>query len=1240
MEQNNITFDSLYKENDCFLQNIILISKIMNQFWDYDSVTDEPLSSHMDSVCESLSENDFCSMNDYFEKIASFSQYAIKNIIRDIHTKIQRDHSLLPARQVKETDSRTMEWLATKPGRNIKEKLAGKNQILAPIRYSSCDTQENRIFKAFLTSLNNYFIYWKKSDIRNKHLDSLYYDVYRWLRSDDANSIHNLNNSVPNNTLLNDKNYRKIWKAWNNIQLLESMVRNDIKPDVLNSNIGLTLTYLAISELKKQGVFFYQQPLLPKKVNIYNFKPIQHSIITKNKNENILYFRGSYYFENKNLDNVIVEISLKKDGLFIKLMNKKILDIIYKADSFEKLIKNNRIDFLKSKLEDRIRNALKEICVGNPINFKDHTYNSSVIALDMTQEQSCFSYECNEKFSSNKLNSRLITQKWIWEDSNKTQIIPSPYLKIKENEETLFNITIKDLINNNTKFSSEDYLYSAHIFAKQLKNIFPKTNHFIYLVPDKVDDFSDNYLSVALDASFPNAVPVPRSIAKVFQWQNTKEFLNQRFIEGSFVRIIEHSDEGLLYVTDIKAKLPDDKNFQKLKENKIPQCITWERQPTEISKSIKDITKRNVIKAFDIDKETQLTDGALFYFIKQQNLIDIPLWNDHLLELSMMADNTSIPIPLVGPDTVVNARKGKKEKINVPQKDLIISAGKDSVEFRLIIGKDESSQKKYYALVEDSNLLPFKEDTTCELELYYSYGDLKPYTLFLKTLVDGIIKRIEVQWEKESHKDYIHVPGPEYINEMSWDEALSTKLRKSSPLDVRGFIARLNNTLQCINNIGWQNCIIDGVPKTKDNPNANFDKSNVFFLNLLDSNNNSVVCFKNDFAPGQKIEQGTNVSCLVVPSENFDNTPKYNKKGQLTLKALDIQVNNGIPNKSELSKYISPVIHLWNQGRTARNPDFPKDLYSSLQEILQNTMGIISNDTIPIAVRNEAAIILGAFHEDANIDFANYLNEILTNTLHKERDNQNTLYHRKRILDAISYAIGNVNHDWQKDLLSKTIELGSNKYSTEEHQMCIDILGRALWRTRNCILAITAADIEILLKISVENIENFIKESSKIILYLKKLISDDKENEISKNKLRDRLYDLWRLKFSYLKAIELVLALYRLRNHSSEIDNKCLQLLAPLPDNDIIQRLRNTFPLLEQFSNDDNFLNQNQEFRKIMEVNLPNQKYKKIKSRIDFEINDDNWNTAIPDYLYALEKYTQGEAGGIRVLGISEDAQE
>jgi hypothetical protein len=117
-----------------------------------------------------------------------------------------------------------------------------------------------------------------------------------------------------------------------------------------------------------------------------------------------------------------------------------------------------------------------------------------------------------------------------------------------------------------------------------------------------------------------------------------------------------------------------------------------------------------------------------------------------------------------------------------------------------------------------------------------------------------------------------------------------------------------------------------------------------------------------------------------------------------------------------------------------------------------------------------------------------------------------------------------------------------------------------------------------------------------------------------------------------LRAVELILALYRVRETK---DEAMLALVAPLPDNRATRTLKDLFPDIENFCRADaecfKKVRNNSEFEGIV--------YNELKSRIQFDIQDDKRDHSIPDYLYALEKYTYGEDCSIKILSIKDDDQ-
>ena len=125
----------------------------------------------------------------------------------------------------------SLAWLSRKPGRNIREKLklSGKPDLLAVQRVMSNDTSENRLFKAFVLRFEEILnarlqVFPSRED---PEADERMGQMGRWLQSDEAAEIGEWGNLLPNNTLLQHRDYRAIWDAWTRLQSLEFNLSRD-----------------------------------------------------------------------------------------------------------------------------------------------------------------------------------------------------------------------------------------------------------------------------------------------------------------------------------------------------------------------------------------------------------------------------------------------------------------------------------------------------------------------------------------------------------------------------------------------------------------------------------------------------------------------------------------------------------------------------------------------------------------------------------------------------------------------------------------------------------------------------------------------------------------------------------------------------------------------------------------------------------------------------------------------------
>ena len=85
---------------------------------------------------------------------------------RSLSENPRREQAYLPIRDVKELNATSFIALSRRPGRNVREKLAGKPYMQAVRRYQSVDLPQNRLVKEFVTQLADLL------ELRRKYLGS------------------------------------------------------------------------------------------------------------------------------------------------------------------------------------------------------------------------------------------------------------------------------------------------------------------------------------------------------------------------------------------------------------------------------------------------------------------------------------------------------------------------------------------------------------------------------------------------------------------------------------------------------------------------------------------------------------------------------------------------------------------------------------------------------------------------------------------------------------------------------------------------------------------------------------------------------------------------------------------------------------------------------------------------------------------------------------------------------------
>jgi cold shock CspA family protein len=164
--------------------------------------------------------------NDIVQQLIDYCYKATEYIIKDPRTKMVKETTMVSSHKLKSPTTKTINWLAKQPGRNIKEKLAGKNKILSQVNHYSYNTKENQVFIQVLKELrdliedriengiNEEGYDFSEASVRKSDKLEAFKDLHKKIRNSPLADIVGASTNQPNNILINDKNYSVIWRSY------------------------------------------------------------------------------------------------------------------------------------------------------------------------------------------------------------------------------------------------------------------------------------------------------------------------------------------------------------------------------------------------------------------------------------------------------------------------------------------------------------------------------------------------------------------------------------------------------------------------------------------------------------------------------------------------------------------------------------------------------------------------------------------------------------------------------------------------------------------------------------------------------------------------------------------------------------------------------------------------------------------------------------------------------------------
>lgn len=766
---------------------------------------------------------------DAVSRLIDGTDAAIRRITEDMRSTIIQENVLQPVYKVREINSYGLNWLSRRPGRTVKEKIANSNaSMMAVRRRQSVDTGENRLFLAFLREMAD-LIDMKASSLPSDRIrpEELEFAsrAFLILKDPDLSEVRRWENLPPNNTLLSDQNYGKIWRSWNEMKEIDEIVAEDTES--LDQRLAAIFFMFILSEGKKYFAF----PQIPVILD-YRSRRIQLC---------------APFFYGVDASGEPVAASLRNSSLVLDYHGKELV-MAFKGDDFVLAGPDNEIRTFPVEADRLAKYAKMAIgklgCSrmfpgGQKGSARSVKCRKAIVDLFQVRPR----YAADEG-DLRELDGRILFQRHSYplEDGDEPTVfaLPCDRARAIEMANGIETYSVVSAVEDAQPGQLADLarLLGNHIRAKRLA----------FLFPDAYNEFQLSMAHKALRLAFPEVVSFPRSMGAAFSLMRSPCFADT-FACGDFLLVLDLSYD------DLSFTLVQSSHDDRLARD-IPEFggLIWERHPTaseSLSDEIEDMTdkllehgcleEKRLYKllgiqgftsesgrlsilfdedsAFPLDADTtpsrwripvtervtryldqhrQITGGArvhivslssvLFYkgsesfetipyddtirgykfFEELQNRTAHMLWKEHLPELAIKLLYGKFNLV---EDQTVQPAFNLEKKIPITRR-FTLAKGKN--EYRFVLVSNDLNRKTQYAAVVRNPAFPLARDTVCRLDMTYRYGAEDPYRLvFIPESPAAGFAEAKVSWEPAGEYPYMGLPFPEPMLPMSWDELSS-----------------------------------------------------------------------------------------------------------------------------------------------------------------------------------------------------------------------------------------------------------------------------------------------------------------------------------------------------------------------------------------------------------------------------------------------------------------------------------
>lgn len=844
-------------------------------------------------------------LKDRLWRITEHVRLSLEKLFRELNESPRREHAILPIRAVRELDTTSFMAVARRPGRNIREKLAGKPYMLAVRRVQSVDLPENRLLKAFSEQLVEFL------ELRAKYLgeepDELIEIIHSWLQTDEAQSISYWDNVPPNNTLLTHRDYRAVYDAWCWLQSLDDDLAIDLKNLVQRQKImGQWKNY---GQMYANGKHIFAEMPVLFDYDKFEIRSWTGQILTTAA------ARSAIPSENFEIIHAPVCVDMTTLHPACAWENNQ-------PGSGKKFVRNNlALSFLWQSWNNPNVSAVVDVDLFKADVLYLHHDAVTVSAPDLffSREHGVEYLDRAARAFVSQLRETFVNENIVW--------LQPDFLNDFELTITRRNI--------NTVYPGAQPLPRSVAAVLEKVDYKQLSNGFSVVVLDNIGGID---CATKLEAKFDDELKKCLPETYGFYWERHPPIiLSSKKDEDETTRI-----EYDIATLDEQGK--------------------WS-PPTHPhgSSNISQDRLRQYKQIGHFNSMIQLSDspviGGIRLYELQKRAGDIPLWRDQIPELSIkaMVNGRYQRFYLVSRGTTVKTIRGKA--IRIPVKEgFTLPAGKRHYQFPLYIGEDEEAIG-FSARLESPNF-PLNTPLECRLNLTFTYGEDDPYCLIFEP-INSEFRPIHVQWTKTKEEVVTDAPAPEYPQILSWEELRQWKDAQGVETDLLKWVIDSLRRLKSLMPVKHEVTIVSNW-RCK-----NSDDGSYWYTFGITNGRQNCYCstrnfleFNNSVDPNIQFPQGTVLYCFVQKTtKGFSAQCITDSKNRLTLSGEAKQKILQFRDRS-LQNRISCV---WGDGRSLRDNDCPMDFRSNFEKLFADIVENLPEDIILRKMR----FLQACLHKDA-----------------------------------------------------------------------------------------------------------------------------------------------------------------------------------------------------------------------------------------------------------------------------------